>query len=681
MLKHTPRVRQFVKELHRRNEKRRELRAFAKGHQAIAPTAAAAEPSVSSPSHKIYEDPPQVMASPTTATTSSAASTVLRRGWECPACTFHNRSREKLCGMCQTERPLLMEALELLPVSSRKKRLSPSSCQYSAKKNKQTHCNTRRPKPDSRNDENNEVQTTTTPTVQGKPLQTDAPPKPQMKAQAVDSVQQQQQYVKSPASTNTRASNKDTSENELRQQQSSARPPTAHQPSEQLVTTTTNVSAAAAATTATSATTAIGSHPDDTLLRLDQELHEAQRLACQADTHLTAQHLLMEQLTKMIQDAQAAYNKVHAEKMGRQATVQRLEQEIEQRKLTAMHRVPPPPPLAPVETLTPAPKRSFSVFPVPKSRHSTDSKASQSTLSSMDTPVPDEAAGAPGAAATRSSRTEIAPPPLSSESTQTRDPDLVNLFPPTSVAAMTNPPPPGSKRSSESEETDSSRRITMEKQFGAAPNKQHTPPAAPSAAAPLEKPAAWNRNNSIQPLANTTNRREVPWISNAPARQFMREMDEAAQARPSPTRKAADHPTISRRPGRSSPQWHASRNRAAAMVDDERIKNSGSTDLWRDDDDEPNYPYQEVVRCKAKRQGLPCHDCPKCRRFYEVVREQEGIDDPIVFSRHRARFIPNETPEDFWVVDFIDERDAQLAKEAEESAVAAAAAAEGKGQS
>ena len=61
------------------------------------------------------------------------------------------------------------------------------------------------------------------------------------------------------------------------------------------------------------------------------------------------------------------------------------------------------------------------------------------------------------------------------------------------------------------------------------------------------------------------------------------------------------------------------------------------------------------------RQGLQCYECPECRRFYEVLRKT-GHDIPDdfakpseMFGRHRARHVPNETPEDFWELDFIDE--------------------------
>lgn len=73
------------------------------------------------------------------------------------------------------------------------------------------------------------------------------------------------------------------------------------------------------------------------------------------------------------------------------------------------------------------------------------------------------------------------------------------------------------------------------------------------------------------------------------------------------------------------------------------------------DGDEPGYAYQETVRCKEFRAGLPCQDCYQCQRFYKVL--QDTGHDIVVedAGRHRNRFAPSETPEDFWELDFIDE--------------------------
>jgi hypothetical protein len=100
--------------------------------------------------------------------------------------------------------------------------------------------------------------------------------------------------------------------------------------------------------------------------------------------------------------------------------------------------------------------------------------------------------------------------------------------------------------------------------------------------------------------------------------------------------------------------------------------------LWDEDDDdasqpprqdEPNYPYQEVVRCKALREQLPCHDCYSCRAFYAALPPEDALL-LLQHSRHRAQHSPSETPQDFWVSDFIDE----VEKEREEAAALAAQA-------
>jgi hypothetical protein len=102
--------------------------------------------------------------------------------------------------------------------------------------------------------------------------------------------------------------------------------------------------------------------------------------------------------------------------------------------------------------------------------------------------------------------------------------------------------------------------------------------------------------------------------------------------------------------------------------------------LWDDDasqdqqprkprpDDEPKYAYQEVVRCKALRQELPCHDCYSCRAFYAALPTEDALA-LLRHSRHRAQHSPSETPQDFWVSDFIDEvekeREEELSRQRE----------------
>jgi hypothetical protein len=81
----------------------------------------------------------------------------------------------------------------------------------------------------------------------------------------------------------------------------------------------------------------------------------------------------------------------------------------------------------------------------------------------------------------------------------------------------------------------------------------------------------------------------------------------------------------------------------------------------REDDNVPLYRYRETVRCKAARQNLPCrHDCEECSKFYQAVCQGRGEE---LFSkqrlmgpsRHRARFSPENTPDNFWDLSFRDE--------------------------
>jgi hypothetical protein len=123
------------------------------------------------------------------------------------------------------------------------------------------------------------------------------------------------------------------------------------------------------------------------------------------------------------------------------------------------------------------------------------------------------------------------------------------------------------------------------------------------------------------------------WTSTEPAKRFMREMDSESKLCP-PV--AAPLRTDD---GRSN------RTKAAAA----RPAN------LKTDDDEPGYAYQETVRCKIERAGLPCKECYQCKRFYEVL-EETGHDIAVGdVSRHHNRHGSNDTPTDFWELDFMDE--------------------------
>lgn len=156
------------------------------------------------------------------------------------------------------------------------------------------------------------------------------------------------------------------------------------------------------------------------------------------------------------------------------------------------------------------------------------------------------------------------------------------------------------------------------------------------------------------PLFTSTNR---SWISNAPARKFVRELDQD-----SPAAKAAE-PELALPSSKKNHGWiHAKKDR--------RNRSSKGNDdvIWKDDG--PHYAYTETVRCKAHRAALPAHDCAECRRALQILREtgHDLSQDPMeAFGRHRAQYAPPETPADFWELDFIDERKEEQQKQQETS--------------
>jgi DNA repair protein endonuclease SAE2/CtIP C-terminus len=210
--------------------------------------------------------------------------------------------------------------------------------------------------------------------------------------------------------------------------------------------------------------------------------------------------------------------------------------------------------------------------------------------------------------------------------------------------------------------------------------------------------------------ATTPNGSEsTSWISNEPARRFLRELDGNAEESNG---------------GPKDDSWmdqdesNGLEEKAKMIESGKENERNGST----------SFRYQEVVRCQHERRGLPQRDCPECKAFYEALkrtghdmkdwqentglvklpsflsesrkraiaqRKETGLqsiheDHPVVsegtgqptdssshvpgrpaadkpnqkyfFSRHRSRFTPPETPDDFWSLDFADEKRKALAE-------------------
>lgn len=84
----------------------------------------------------------------------------------------------------------------------------------------------------------------------------------------------------------------------------------------------------------------------------------------------------------------------------------------------------------------------------------------------------------------------------------------------------------------------------------------------------------------------------------------------------------------------------------------------GDTSSQSGDEKEDAFQYVEVVRSREARAALPGHDCVECCKYYEAL---DGLipdaDAQLVkakCSRHRAKFEPYNTPDDFWRLSFPD---------------------------
>ncbi len=79
------------------------------------------------------------------------------------------------------------------------------------------------------------------------------------------------------------------------------------------------------------------------------------------------------------------------------------------------------------------------------------------------------------------------------------------------------------------------------------------------------------------------------------------------------------------------------------------------------------YKYKETVRGKEAREKLHAYKCSCCSGLYDAVLAGEGAkhfdrESLMQLSRHRARFSPDNTPENFWEMSFAD----SIAKRREE---------------
>ncbi|KAM5136564.1 DNA endonuclease RBBP8 isoform 1-T1 [Callospermophilus lateralis] len=65
-----------------------------------------------------------------------------------------------------------------------------------------------------------------------------------------------------------------------------------------------------------------------------------------------------------------------------------------------------------------------------------------------------------------------------------------------------------------------------------------------------------------------------------------------------------------------------------------------------------NFPHIEVVRKKEERRKLLGHTCKECEIYYADMPAEEREKKLAACSRHRFRYIPPNTPENFWEVGF-----------------------------
>jgi hypothetical protein len=102
------------------------------------------------------------------------------------------------------------------------------------------------------------------------------------------------------------------------------------------------------------------------------------------------------------------------------------------------------------------------------------------------------------------------------------------------------------------------------------------------------------------------------------------------------------------------PKWEQTLAAAASGAEKENVR--AATDHQQTNKPK-DFAYVEVVRNREERKTLPGHDCMECKKYYDALGGI-GTGDAAAHknkcSRHRARFEPYQTPDDFWRLSFPD---------------------------
>ncbi|KAL1773414.1 DNA endonuclease RBBP8 [Sigmodon hispidus] len=104
-------------------------------------------------------------------------------------------------------------------------------------------------------------------------------------------------------------------------------------------------------------------------------------------------------------------------------------------------------------------------------------------------------------------------------------------------------------------------------------------------------------------------------------------------------------------------EWSAATRKPDIHGDkQERVKQKAFVEPYLKDKEREssvqNFPHIEVVRKKEERRKLLGHTCKECEIYYADMPAEEREKKLSSCSRHRFRYIPPSTPENFWEVGF-----------------------------
>lgn len=186
-------------------------------------------------------------------------------------------------------------------------------------------------------------------------------------------------------------------------------------------------------------------------------------------------------------------------------------------------------------------------------------------------------------------------------------------------------------------------------------------PAQPSTSTTKSKEMAVNTSKTSDRDAFWTRRRKSELSSGSLASKSASTTSADAMSTSAacllPLASGPNATATTKRPRPAPAKWADVKKQRAATAPAPSTGLAAATASSRDKENR-QFAYVEVVRNREARAALPAHDCPECAKYYaalgDTVSAEQVAEHKRACSRHRARYQPYETPDDFWRLSFPD---------------------------